>query len=98
MTLGDLVGLYLYAVVIALGLIIGWSVMACLRRFTGISRWLVYPLGGLLTMATIMGLMSLAFPMTPIAPARHASGIAGQCLAGVIGGIVLAWLQQRSGR
>lgn len=93
MTLGDLVGLYAYAIVIIVGLVIGWAVMAGVRRWSGVSRWIVYPLGGFLAMATIMAAISLLFPMTFVAPARHLSGIAGQCIAGALGGFAFAWLQ-----
>ncbi|MFK7859539.1 MAG: hypothetical protein AB8B64_11985 [Granulosicoccus sp.] len=95
MTLGDLAGLYAYAMVITIGLIIGWAIMAGIRRLFSVSRWLVYPLGGLLSMAFIMAAMSMAFPMTPLAPARDAAGILGQCIAGLLGGVVFAWLQTR---
>ncbi|MFK8083124.1 MAG: hypothetical protein AB8B97_22820 [Granulosicoccus sp.] len=96
MTLGDLAGLYLYAAVITVGLVIGWLVMAGIRRLYNMSRWIVYPMGGLLTMVVIMAAMSLAFPMTPIAPARDVAGILGQCIAGLTGGFIFAWLQTRN--
>ncbi len=98
MSVGDLMGLYAYALVIAIGLIIAWPVMAGIRRVTRASRWIVYPLGGLLAMATIMAAIALLPPMTFVAPARHLSGIAGQCIAGFIGGLAFAWLQSRSAR
>ncbi|MFK7994306.1 MAG: hypothetical protein AB8B87_09215 [Granulosicoccus sp.] len=95
MTLGDLMGLYVYAMVIAIGLALAWTVMAGVRRLTGLSRWIVYPLAGALAMITIMSVMSMAFPMTPIAPARDIAGIVGQSSAGLIGGCIFAWLQER---
>lgn len=93
MMLGDLVGLYAYSVVIVVGLVIGWAVMALVRRLRKISRWIVYPLGGFLAMGTIMVAVSLLLPVTAIAPARHLPGIAGQCAAGFLGGVAFAWLQ-----
>lgn len=96
MSVGDLVGLYAYALIIFVAMAIGWAVMAALRRLLGASRWIVYPLGGFLAMAAIMIGVSMVFPMTVIAPARHLSGIAGQCAAGFTGGMVFAWLQVRA--
>lgn len=96
MTLGDLQGLYVYAIVITIGLVLGWSVMAGVRKLSGASRWIVFPLGGLLAMATIMAAMAMVFPMTPVAPARDTAGIIGQCLAGLVGGVAFAWLQNYS--
>lgn len=96
MTLGDLVGLYAYSVVIVVGLVMGWAVMAGVRRLRKVSRWIVYPLGGFLVMGTIMVAVSLLLPMTAIAPARHLSGIVGQCAAGLLGGVAFAWLQDIS--
>lgn len=98
MSLDDLIGLYAYALIISIGLIIAWLVMAGIRRLSNASRWLVYPLGGFLAMATIMAAIALLLPMTFVAPARHFSGIAGQCAAGLFGGLTFAWLQSRSAR
>lgn len=95
MTVGDLTGLYVYLLVITIGIVAAFTVMSGVRRLTGLNAWVVYPLGGCLAMAAIMVAMNMAFPMTPLAPARDMIGVAGQCLSGLAGGLAFARLQDR---
>lgn len=95
-TAGDLAGLYLYGVVILIGLAIGYSMMGPIGRWLRLSDWFRYPLGGALAMLTILLSMKLALSITPIAGARDLSGLAMQCLAGGIGGWVFVWLRRRA--
>jgi len=87
MTLGDLVGLRLYALVIAIGLALALPVL----NLAPLRRRLPSPaargaIAGALAMAVILIAMRQAFGFTPIAGARGLSGLFLQCLAGAAGG------------
>ena len=88
MIAGDWIGLYLYMVVIAIGLLIAFSVMELLRRVLPVPRALLYAIGGALAMLVILVSMRELGPMTPIAGARGGLGLFLQCVAGAIGGVV----------
>ena len=88
-TLGDLIGLWPYGIVVGLSLGLGLIIVQAL------SRWLVpVPafaralLAGALSVACALIAMRLAFSITPIASARGAGGFALQCAAGGAGGLV----------
>lgn len=83
---GDWVGLYLYMLVIAIGLLIAFVVMALARRVLLVPKALLYAMGGALAMLVILGSMRELASLTPIAGARGALGMSLQCLAGAIGG------------
>ncbi len=93
---GDLLGLYLYAAVIAIGLAIAFATMALLRVVLKsrlhLPPRLIYPLGGIVAMATLLIAMKLATSFTPIAGARSLAGFTLQCLAGGVGGYVFSRL------
>jgi hypothetical protein len=88
MIAGDWIGLYLYMAVIAIGLLIAFSVMGLLRRVLPVPRALLYAIGGALAMLVILVTMRELGPMTPIAGARGGLGLFLQCVAGAIGGVV----------
>ena len=88
MIVGDWVGLYLYLAVIAIGLLIGFGVMALARRVLPVPGALLYAMGGALAMLVILGSMRELASLTPIAGARGVLGMSLQCLAGAIGGAV----------
>jgi len=90
MTGGDLSGLMAYSFVIAIGLLIAFSVMGLLGRGLPLSPWVRYPVGGVLAMLTMLLLMKAVFSITPIASARDLPGLLLQCSAGLIGGLVFA--------
>ena len=90
MTGGDLSGLMAYSFVIAIGLLVAFSVMGLLGRSLPLSRWVCYPVGGVLAMLTMLLLMKAVFSITPIASARELPGLLLQCSAGLIGGLVFA--------
>ena len=90
MTGGDLSGLMAYSFVIAIGLLIAFSVMGLLGRSLPLSPWVCYPVGGVLAMLTMLLLMKAVFSITPIASARELPGLLLQCSAGLIGGLVFA--------
>ena len=98
MIAGDWVGLYLYLVVVAIGLLIGFSVMALIRRVLPVPRTLLYALAGALAMLAILSSMRELASMTPIAGARGILGMSLQCLAGAIGGAVFGISLDRFGR
>ena len=88
MIAGDWVGLYLYLLVIAIGLLIAFSVMRLVRRWAQVPSMLLYSVGGALAMLVILVSMRELGSLTPIAGARGALGMSLQCLAGAIGGAV----------
>ena len=93
-TAGDLVGLWVYGVVIGVGLALGLIVMRVVpRRVLPLPATARAILAGALSLATILGAMKLAFAFTPIASAREPIGFALQCLAGAAGGWVYGWLR-----
>ena len=91
MIAGDWIGLYLYMAVIAIGLLIAFSIMGLLRRIVPVPRVLLYGVGGALAMLVILVSMRELGSLTPIAGARGAVGLILQCVAGAIGGIVFGW-------
>jgi hypothetical protein len=88
MIAGDWIGLYLYMVVIAIGLLIAFSVMGLLGRVVLLPRVLLYGLGGALAMLVILVSMRELGSLTPIAGARGVLGLSLQCVAGAVGGVV----------
>lgn len=90
MTAGDLSGLMAYSFVIAIGLLIAFSIMGLLGRILPLSPWIRFPIGGMLAMLTMLLVMKAVFSITPIASARELSGLVLQCSAGLIGGLVFA--------
>lgn len=88
MIAGDWVRLYLYLIVIAIGLLIGFSVMTLVRRVLPVPGALLYAVGGAFAMLVILSSMRELASMTPIAGARGVLGMSLQCLAGAIGGAV----------
>lgn len=88
---GDWLGLYLYLVVIVIGFLIAFGVMALFRRVLPASSVFLYALGGALAMLVIHVSMQALASLTPIAGARGALGLFLQCLAGAIGGAVFGF-------
>jgi hypothetical protein len=97
MIAGDWVGLYLYMVVITIGLLIAFSVMGLLRRVLPMPRALLYGLGGVLAMLVILVSMRELGSLTPIAGARGVLGLSLQCVAGGMGGVVFGVSVKRIG-
>jgi len=92
-TLGDLAGLWRYALVIGLALGLGLPIVEVAgRKLPSPVRG---ALGGGLAVACALLAMKLAFSITPIASARGAIGFALQCLAGTAGGLAYAWSLER---
>ena len=85
---GDWAGLYLYLVVIAIGFLIAFGIMALINRVVSVNATLLFSLGGALAMLCILVSMRELTSLTPIAGARGISGMTLQCLAGAIGGAV----------
>nr|WP_010132801.1 hypothetical protein [Microbulbifer agarilyticus] len=80
-----------YGTVIAVGLAIGFLMMGLLRRFTGLPAAVVYPIGGVLAYLAFFAAMHPIFHVSLIASTRDVWGLIGQCLAGLIAGIVFAY-------
>ena len=89
---GDWVGLYLYLVVIAVGFLIAFTVMALIRRFKTMNAMIMFSLGGALAMLCILVSMRELASLTPIAGARGVIGMSLQILAGAIGGLVFGFI------
>lgn len=96
MTGGDLSGLMAYSFVIAIGLLIAFSVMGLLGRILPLSPWILYPIGGVLAMLTMLLVMKAVFSITPIASARELPGLLLQCAAGLVGGLVFTRMLVRA--
>ena len=88
-TLGDLVGLRAYGLVLALSLGLGLLIvrLASRRAWTAPGGTARAALAGVLAVAAALGAMRLAFSFSPIASARGPVGFALQCLAGGAGGV-----------
>ena len=86
MFIGDWVGLYMYLLVIAIGLLIAFGVMALINRVVPVHATFLFALGGALAMLCILVSMRELASLTPIAGARGVLGMTLQCLAGAIGG------------
>jgi len=95
-TAADLIGLWRYGVVIAIGLALGLVVLRLLPRpIRTLPRIVRGALAGTLAIATALLAMRLALSFTPIASARGNAGFALQCLAGTTGGLVWARICNR---
>ena len=94
MTWGDLLGLYNYALIIALGLALAFAMMGLLNKLWPINAWIRFPLSGALAMLALLLLMKSLLLITPIAGARGTGGLFLQCLAGFIGGFVFVWVRR----
>jgi len=88
MIAGDWIGLYLYMVVIAIGLFIAFIVMGLVGRVLPMPETVLFAAGGALSMLVILVSMRELGSLTPIAGARGVLGLSLQCAAGAIGGIV----------
>ncbi|TQV73157.1 hypothetical protein FLL45_17040 [Aliikangiella marina] len=100
-TIEDIVGLAPgYGAIVTVGLLIGFTVMALIRKYFHLPRYMAYALGGGLAFAAMHWLMYPIFYITLIAGARTNLGFIFQCLAGVIGGLIFArlllWARGRS--
>lgn len=100
-TVGDILGLAPgYGAIVIVGLLIGFSVMALVRKFIHVPRYFSYAVGGGLAFAAMLWLMYPIFYITLIAGARSDLGFFFQCMAGVAGGLLFArllpWARGRS--
>ncbi len=99
MTASDLAGLApQYGMVIGIALLVGFLIAALLRRVLKPLALIAYPLAGAAAIAVALTAMGMAFDgITPIAGARSALGLALQCLAGAIGGLIFSMIAVRKG-
>lgn len=95
-TLFDYWGLLpVYGPAIALALLIAMLVVQLLSHFIG-ARVILGLIGGATAMAVMLISMQPIMGVTLIAGARETIGVALQCLAGASGGLLFAWLYERS--
>jgi hypothetical protein len=94
MSLDDLIGLYpTYGVVIAISLLIAFSITTLLLKFFKISSPILYFIGGGFGVATALLAMHPLLDTTLIAGARSTFGFICQSLAGAMGGWVFSHLR-----
>lgn len=90
---GDLAGLApAFGPVIAITLALGFGIAVAVRRFLPALAPIAFPTAGAAAMATMLGLMHMAYKMTPIAGARDAAGWWLICLSGAVGGALFTLL------
>lgn len=92
-TLHDLMGMMqMYLPLVAASLLIGFPVSALARRFVPIPRWLGYTIAGGAALWALHLIMFALFDIHALPVTRTALGMAGQVLAGLVGGLVFARL------
>ncbi|MGE0408166.1 MAG: hypothetical protein AB7P23_02760 [Amphiplicatus sp.] len=96
--LANFTGLGLYGAVLTTGLLIGFLVGALARRFVRPLARIAYPLAGAAAVWTAITLIEtrLGGGAGVIGGARDALGLALQCGAGALGGVVFAALRPHS--
>ncbi|WP_299328754.1 hypothetical protein [Parasphingopyxis sp.] len=86
MTAFDVSNMWLYLIIIAVALLLGFLIAALLKRLLpGLSR-AAFPIAGAVAIGATLGLMYLQFQTVPISGARSTIGFLSQVLAGGIGG------------
>lgn len=98
MLIGDWLGLYLFAAVIATGLLIGFVVARLLLRWRAWSSVPLYAVAGALALLCIHISMQWLLSLSPIAGARGTTGLLLQCLSGAAGGALYGFLRGRHSR
>lgn len=94
-TLHDLIGMMqMYAPLVAASLLIGFLVCALALRFVPIPKWLGYMIAGGVALWVLHLIMFAAFGLHALPAARTFVGMAGQALAGAVGGLVFARLSR----
>lgn len=92
-TLKDVVGLLPgYGAIIMIGLLLGFTIMAAVNRWTKLPKPIAYAIAGALSLAMIHLLMHPLFNITLIAGARSFFGLICQILCGALGGFVFGKL------
>lgn len=81
-----------YLVLLALALLIAFAVAAGVVRLAGAGRTAWYTLAGAVAVLVLHVTLQLVLQISPVAAARSGLGLAGQCLAGALGGWVFALL------
>ncbi|GAB3292324.1 hypothetical protein [Parahaliea aestuarii] len=81
-----------YLVLLAVTFVLAFAAAAQVARLAGGGRTFWYPLAGAVGVLVLHLVLNLALQITVVAVARTAVGLAGQCLAGAVGGWVFARL------
>lgn len=90
MTAFDISNMWLYLVIIAVALLLGFLIAMLVKRLLpGLSR-VAFPVAGAAAIGATLGLMYLQFQTVPISGARSTMGFLSQILAGGIGGWIFA--------
>lgn len=85
-----------YAPVIAVAMLLGWGFAGLLRKYRVKTPDWSYAITGALAMWVMHLAMYPLLNVTLIAGARGATGIALQCVAGFVGGLMFAYLRRKS--
>lgn len=96
-SIDDLIGLLPgYGPVIAIAMLLGWSVGALIKRYATKVSGYIYPLTGALAMLVMHLAMYPLLNVTLIAGARGSTGLLLQCLAGLVGGYLFSRLRNKT--
>ncbi|WP_116368104.1 hypothetical protein [Parahaliea mediterranea] len=83
-----------YLPLLALAIVLAFAVAALVVRLAGGGRAFWYLLAGAVAVLVLHLALQLALQITVVAVARTAQGLAGQCLAGALGGWLFARLSR----
>ncbi len=95
-SLDDFIGLtasVVFPAIIAIGLLIAFVAAGFVARLAPGLRWFVFFVAGAVAMAVIFMLLKQALGTVGLFGARGTLGLAAQCLAGAVGGLVFATLK-----
>ena len=92
MTAFDVSNMWLYLVIIAVALLLGFLIAMLVKRFVPSLSSIAFPVAGAAAIGATLGLMYVMFQTVPISGARSAAGFVSQVVAGGIGGWVFARL------
>lgn len=87
-TVGDLVGLWQYALAIAVAFAIGFFVASLVKALLPMLAKIAYPTAGATSIAVALGIMFVIYGIVPIGGGQTTPGFILQMLAGAIGGVV----------
>lgn len=95
---GTGLGIGLYPVLLAVGLLIGFGVAAIVKRAAPSLRFWWYAGAGAVALVTVIVALKLALGMMVVPGARTTAGLVGQGIAGLVAGMVFAAASARRRR
>ncbi|MGV6801108.1 MAG: hypothetical protein ACWA5L_04220 [bacterium] len=91
----DIVGLYAYLLVMALGFALAFFVASIVKAFLPFLSVIAYPVAGAAAILTILQIMQAQFDVIPISGALSQAGLVAQLMAGAMGGVVFEWMRPK---